>query len=169
MLALQPPSERQQEQQRLSPEERSQPTAYCLVYISERLLQQATVRAEDCIGPGLRAQIEQDNRAFADELRIWNEAKAAGRNPDPLIRQVDDFRARFQARLDRCIAEVNGGKAGPEPRLRSLPNYLLALDSQDLLQYVLALEVWREMFPEKSLSSPVRLPSPFGPLWLTLQ
>lgn len=67
--------------------------------------------------------------------------------------KVDTFKARFYAKLEGVISDVNGKNALPEGRLRSFLHYLYSIDSQDLLQYELALDVWRELHPEASWSN----------------
>lgn len=116
------------------------------------------------------AQVDKDTAAFNEELHQWNVAKAAGRNPDPMGQQVETYKQRFLGKLETVISEVNGKNALPEGRLyaaveescrpiltlalhsRSFAHYLYSIDSQDLLQFELAAEVWRELYPESSFT-----------------
>lgn len=122
------------------------------MYLCDKLAQQSIGMKIETLPNLLSILADRDAKDFADELARWNDAKAAGRNPDPMGQKVDVFKAKFYARLEACISDVSGKNALPDGRLRSFAHYLLSIDSQDLLQYELASEVWRELYPESSFT-----------------
>lgn len=142
VLTLKPPRNRQD----------CQPTVYSLVYLSDKLVQQSIGMKCEALPNLLSILAERDAKDFTDELTRWNDAKAAGRNPDPMGQRVDAFKVKFFARLEGCIADVGPKSNLPDGRLRSFAHYLLSIDSQDLMQYELASEVWRELYPESSFT-----------------